>query len=55
MLQLFLTVEYTQTDQMNTLEREKDFKEEQFDYVQQTLRTIALKCTFLVMLHVLSS
>lgn len=33
---------------MNTLERDKDFKEEQFDYVQQTLRTIALKCTSLL-------
>ena len=38
---------------MNMLERDKDFKEEQFDYVQQTLRTIALKC-LPVSLHILS-
>ena len=33
-----------QADQINVLEREKDYKEEQFDYIQQALRTIALKC-----------
>lgn len=33
-----------QADQINSLERDKDFKEEQFDYVQQTLRAVALKC-----------
>lgn len=33
-----------QADQMNTLEREREFSEEQFDYIQQTLRTIALRC-----------
>ncbi|BGP36246.1 hypothetical protein JCM10449v2_000144 [Rhodotorula kratochvilovae] len=33
----------TKADQMNSLEREREFTEEQFDYVQQTLRTIALR------------
>ncbi|GAA6047539.1 hypothetical protein JCM3770_005797 [Rhodotorula araucariae] len=33
----------TKTDHMNSLEREREFTEEQFDYVQQTLRTIALR------------
>lgn len=33
-----------QADHINLLERERDFKEEQFDYIQQALRTIALKC-----------
>lgn len=38
-----------QADQINSLEKEKDFKEEQFDYIQQTLRTIALRCEFVSM------
>lgn len=29
---------------MNSLERDREFSEEQFDFVQQTLRTIALRC-----------
>ncbi|GAA5846830.1 hypothetical protein JCM9279_004457 [Rhodotorula babjevae] len=33
----------TKTDQMNSLERDREFSEEQFDFVQQTLRTIALR------------
>ncbi|GAA5945527.1 hypothetical protein JCM3775_004190 [Rhodotorula graminis] len=33
----------TKADQMNSLEREREFSEEQFDFVQQTLRTIALR------------
>lgn len=33
-----------QADQINTLEREQDYVEEQFDYIQQTLRTVALQC-----------
>lgn len=32
---------------MNSLEREREFTDEQFDYIQQTLRAIALKCTWL--------
>jgi dynein light intermediate chain 1 len=35
---------FLQADHINLLERERDFKEEQFDYIQQALRTIALKC-----------
>ncbi|GAA5910638.1 uncharacterized protein JCM6883_003238 [Sporobolomyces salmoneus] len=33
----------TKADQINTLEREREFTEEQFDYIQQTLRTICLR------------
>lgn len=33
-----------QADLVDSLEREKYFKEEQFDYIQQTLRTICLRC-----------
>ncbi|GAA5899073.1 hypothetical protein JCM6882_004610 [Rhodosporidiobolus microsporus] len=33
----------TKADQMNALEREREFTDEQFDYIQQTLRTIALR------------
>ena len=32
------------TDVMSQLEKESDFGEEKFDYVQQVLRTICLKC-----------
>ncbi|KAL8286183.1 hypothetical protein RQP46_004671 [Phenoliferia psychrophenolica] len=42
-LGISLVIVCTKADQIMTLERDKDFKEEQFDYVQQTLRTIALK------------
>ena len=34
----------TKADTINRLEVEKNFKEEQFDYVQQVLRVICLKC-----------
>ncbi|KAK3807260.1 MAG: dynein light intermediate chain-domain-containing protein, partial [Benniella sp.] len=33
----------TKSDNINILEREMDYKEESFDYIQQTLRTICLK------------
>lgn len=33
-----------QADQINVLERDKDYREDQIDYIQQALRTIALKC-----------
>lgn len=33
-----------QADQIDVLEKEKYFKEEQFDYIQQALRTICLRC-----------
>lgn len=45
-LGISLVIVCTKSDQINSLERDKDFKEEQFDYVQQTLRTIALRCKF---------
>ncbi|CAG8698939.1 15715_t:CDS:2, partial [Funneliformis mosseae] len=38
-----LVVVCTKSDNVSTLERELDYKEEQFDYIQQTLRTICLK------------
>lgn len=37
-------VHISQADQMNMLERDREFTEEQFDYIQQLLRTIALRC-----------
>ncbi|GAA5882815.1 hypothetical protein JCM16303_002472 [Sporobolomyces ruberrimus] len=42
-LGLPLVVVCTKADQINMLEREREFTEEQFDYVQQTLRTICLR------------
>ncbi|GJN92050.1 hypothetical protein Rhopal_005078-T1 [Rhodotorula paludigena] len=33
----------TKADHMNSLEREREFTEEQFDFIQQTLRTVALR------------
>ncbi|GAA5907009.1 hypothetical protein JCM5296_003912 [Sporobolomyces johnsonii] len=38
-----IVVVCTKADQMNSLEREREFTEEQFDYIQQTLRTICLR------------
>lgn len=29
---------------MNNLEQTHDYKEDQFDYIQQTLRSICMKC-----------
>lgn len=29
---------------MNKLEQTQDYKEEQFDFIQQTLRVICMKC-----------
>jgi hypothetical protein len=31
---------------MNILEKEHDYKEDQFDFIQQTLRTICSYCKF---------
>ncbi|GAA5975091.1 hypothetical protein JCM11641_000029 [Rhodosporidiobolus odoratus] len=39
-----LVIVCTKADQINTLEREREFTEEQFDYIQQTLRVVALRC-----------
>lgn len=39
-----LVVVCTKADTIVQLERERNFKEEQFDYIQQVLRTICLKC-----------
>lgn len=33
-----------QADQMNMLERDREFSEDLFDYVQQLIRTVALRC-----------
>ncbi|GAA5954069.1 hypothetical protein JCM21900_005397 [Sporobolomyces salmonicolor] len=38
-----IVVVCTKADQMNSLEREREFTEEQFDYIQQTLRTICMR------------
>ncbi|KAI8801785.1 dynein light intermediate chain-domain-containing protein [Cladochytrium replicatum] len=38
-----IVVVCTKSDNMIALEREKDFRDDQFDYIQQTLRTICLK------------
>ncbi|CAI2173279.1 16252_t:CDS:2 [Funneliformis geosporum] len=38
-----LVVVCTKSDNVSNLERELDYKEDQFDYIQQTLRTICLK------------
>ncbi|GAA5966769.1 hypothetical protein JCM3765_000943 [Sporobolomyces pararoseus] len=38
-----IVVVCTKADHINTLERSKEFTEEQFDYIQQTLRTICLR------------
>jgi dynein light intermediate chain 1 len=39
-----LVVVCTKADTIGQLERDRNFKEEKFDYVQQVLRTICLKC-----------
>lgn len=41
-----LVIVCTKADTIAQLERERNFKEEQFDYIQQVLRTICLKCEF---------
>lgn len=38
-----IVVVLTKSDTLPKLERDRDFKEEQFDYIQQVLRTICLK------------
>ncbi|KAF9183654.1 hypothetical protein BGZ51_003883 [Haplosporangium sp. Z 767] len=38
-----IVVVCTKSDHINNLEREMDYKEETFDYIQQSLRTICLK------------
>jgi len=39
-----LVVVCTKSDNVTTLEKQMDYREEQFDYIQQSLRTICLKC-----------
>lgn len=34
----------SQADQMSMLERDREFSEDLFDYVQQLIRTVALRC-----------
>lgn len=41
-----LVVVCTKADTIPQLERDRNFKEETFDYIQQVLRTICLKCEF---------
>lgn len=42
-LSIPIVIVCTKADAINNLERDKDFKEDQFDYVQQALRTVALR------------
>ncbi|GAA5836176.1 hypothetical protein JCM11251_007388 [Rhodosporidiobolus azoricus] len=42
-LGLGIVIVCTKADHMNVLEREREFTDEQFDYIQQTLRTVALR------------
>lgn len=37
-----------QSDALNSLEQTHDFKDDQFDYIQQTLRCICMKCKVLI-------
>lgn len=46
----FLTC--VQSDQMEVLERERGWKEDEFDFVLQSLRTVLLKRTLLSILHI---
>ncbi|RUS16573.1 dynein light intermediate chain-domain-containing protein [Jimgerdemannia flammicorona] len=39
-----LVIVCCKSDSLNQLERTQDYKEERFDYIQQTLRTLCLKC-----------
>jgi dynein light intermediate chain 1 len=39
-----IVVVCTKSDRITQLEKERNFKEEQFDYIQQVLRTVCLKC-----------
>lgn len=41
-----IVVVCTKADMMGKLEVERQFKEEQFDYVQQVLRVVCLKCAY---------
>jgi len=40
---LTILITIVQSDQMESLERERGWKEEEFDFVLQTLRTVLLK------------
>jgi dynein light intermediate chain 1 len=44
-----MCIEYlsiVQSDAQMTLEQTLDYKDEQFDFIQQTLRCICMKCKF---------
>ena len=43
-LGLDIVVVITKTDYMSTLEKEFDYKEESFDFIQQAIRKFCLKC-----------
>ena len=45
-LGLDIVVVITKTDYMSTLEKEFDYKEESFDFIQQAIRKFCLKCKF---------
>lgn len=44
-LGLDIVIVITKTDYMSTLEKEYDFKEEHFDFIQQSVRKFCLKCS----------
>lgn len=50
---LDLVVVITKTDYMVNLEKELDYKEEHFDFIQQAIRKLCLKCKFKVLKHCL--
>lgn len=43
-LGLDIVVAITKTDYMSTLEKEHDYKEEHFDFIQQYIRKFCLQC-----------
>lgn len=45
-LGLDIVVVITKTDYMSVLEKEYDYKEEFFDFIQQAIRKFCLKCKF---------
>lgn len=45
-LGLDITVAITKTDYMSVLEKEHDFKDEAFDFIQQAVRKFCLKCEY---------
>lgn len=45
-LGLDIVVAVAKTDYMSTLEKEYDYKEEHFDFIQQAIRKFCLNCKY---------